>query len=95
MGGGKGSEVRGKRASEEGGEEVMEEERVESGERLPGRGLRAGRGPPQRGWQELSLGRAVSPGPCPEAPALRLPPGECGVTGLWLASPPSPFGLLI
>lgn len=74
MGGGKGSEVRGKRAGEEGGEEVMEEEGVESGERLPGRGVRAGRGPPQRWWQELSpplrdRRRVCARGTCPASPA--------------------------
>lgn len=69
MGGGKGSEVRGKRASEEGGEEVMEEERVESGERLPGGALTPSEGVagalPGTGGES----RAVPRGTCPASPA--------------------------
>lgn len=65
-GGGKGSEVRGKGASRQGGEEVMEEEeRVGREERLPGRGVRAGRGPPQGRWQERRVpGSALRHLPC-------------------------------
>lgn len=77
--------MRGEGAGQEGGEEVMEEERVGREERVPGRGVRAGRRTPSGavvGALPAAPGRAASPGPCPEAPALLLPREGFGVTGL-------------
>lgn len=60
----------------------MEEERL-GGRRGCRAGVRAGRGPLKVAAGAV-LGRAVSPGQCPQAPALFLPRDLFGVTGLWL-----------
>lgn len=68
---------------------MMEEERL-GGRRGCWAGGPGGAGTPGVAAGALP-GRAVSPGQCPEAPALLLPRDLFGVTGLWLSSEKTPL----